>query len=209
MNVAIYARVSTHGQSVDLQVTELQAYASRMGWTIAGTYLDEGVSGTKDKRPALDKLMNDARHKRFDTVLVWKLDRFGRSLSQLVQNVQLLDSYGVRFVSLTEGVDTDNKNPVGKLMLHLFAAFAEFERNLIVERVNAGITEAKRQGKHCGRPAKVFRRDEAVRLRAEGHSFRTIAKMLDVPVMTVSDAVRKGVYPNVAAHDAIPCVAEV
>jgi putative DNA-invertase from lambdoid prophage Rac len=191
MNIAIYGRVSTDGQSTDLQVSELTAYAGRMGWTLAETYLDKGVSGTKDKRPALDKLMEDARLRRFDAVLVWKLDRFGRSLSQLVDNVQLLDGYGVRFISVTENVDTDIKSPTGRLMLHLFAAFAEFERNLIVERVRAGVAEAQRKGKHCGRPAKVFRRDEAIRLRQDGHSYRAIAKMLDVPVMTIADAVRK------------------
>jgi putative DNA-invertase from lambdoid prophage Rac len=191
MNVALYARVSTASQSVDLQVTDLRAYSDRMGWTLAATYLDEGVSGAKDKRPALDKLMRDARLRRFDLVLVWKLDRFGRSLSQLVQNVQLLDSYGVRFISLTENIDTDIKNPTGRLMLHLFGAFAEFERSLIIERVRAGVAEAQRQGKHCGRPARVFRRDEAVRLRQEGHSYRDIAKLLDVPVTTVADLVRK------------------
>jgi putative DNA-invertase from lambdoid prophage Rac len=191
MNIAIYGRVSTDGQSTDLQVSELTAYAGRMGWTITETYLDKGVSGTKDKRPALDKLMEDARLRRFDAVLVWKLDRFGRSLSQLVHNVQLLDGYGVRFISLTENVDTDVKSPTGRLMLHLFAAFAEFERNLIVERVRAGVAEAQRKGKHCGRPAKVFRRDEAVQLRQEGLSYRAIAKKLGIAVMTVSDAVRK------------------
>jgi putative DNA-invertase from lambdoid prophage Rac len=191
MNIAIYGRVSTDGQSTDLQVSELTAYVGRMSWAIAETYLDKGVSGTKDKRPALDKLMDDARLRRFDAVLVWKLDRFGRSLSQLVHNVQLLDGYGVRFISLTENVDTDIKSPTGRLMLHLFAAFAEFERNLIVERVRAGVAEAQRRGKHCGRPAKVFRRDEAVQLRQEGLSYRAIAKKLGIAVMTVSDAVRK------------------
>lgn len=191
LRVGIYGRVSTREQSVDLQVSELTAYAGRMGWTVVSTYLDEGVSGTKDKRPALDKLMEDARLRRFDAVLVWKLDRFGRSLPQLVQNVQLLDGYGVRFVSLTESVDTDSKSPVGRLMLHLFAAFAEFERGLIVERVKAGVAEAQRQGKHCGRPARVFRRDEAIRLRQEGQSLREIARTLGVPFSTIADAVRK------------------
>jgi len=191
LTVGIYGRVSTKDQSVDLQVSELTAYASRMGWTIAATYLDAGISGAKDKRPGLDKLMEDARVRRFDAVLVWKLDRFGRSLPALVDNVRKLDEYGVRFVSLTESIDTDSTSPVGRLMLHLFAAFAEFERGLIVERVKAGVAEAQRQGKHCGRPARVFRRDEAIRLRQEGQSLRQIAKTLGVPFSTIADAVRK------------------
>jgi putative DNA-invertase from lambdoid prophage Rac len=191
MNVAVYARVSTKDQSVDLQLSELTAYVGRMGWTVAATYIDAGVSGTKDRRPGLDKLMNDARLKRFDAVLVWKLDRFGRSLPQLVQNVQALDGYGVRFISLTESIDTDTKSPIGRLLLHLFASFAQFERSLIVERVKAGVAEAQRQGKHCGRPARVFRRDEAIRLRQEGQSFRQIAKTLGVPFSTIRDVVRK------------------
>jgi DNA invertase Pin-like site-specific DNA recombinase len=172
-----------------------------MGWAVAETYVDAGVSGTRDKRPALDKLMLDSRLKRFDAVVVWKLDRFGRSLSQLVNNVQALDGYGVRFISMTEGIDTNVKSPVGRLMLNLFASFAEFERALIVERVNAGIREAQRKGVHTGRPQRVFRRDEALRLKEQGHSYRQIAKLLGVPLMTVSDAVRKG-HPQSAPNEA-------
>lgn len=191
MNIALYARVSTHEQSVDMQVSELSAYAARMGWTVTEQYLDSGVSGTLDKRPALDKLMIDARMKRFDAVLVWRLDRFGRSLPQLVTNIQRLDECGVRFISLNEGIDTSTDSPTGRLMLHLFMALSQFERSLIVERVKAGVAEAKRKGKHMGRPQRVFRRDEAIRLKEQGYSYRDIAKMLGVPVMTISDTVRK------------------
>lgn len=190
MNVVAYCRVSTADQSTDLQVTELTAYAARMNWTLTEVYQDQ-ISGSKDRRPGLDRLMEDARMRRFDAVLVWKLDRFGRSLSQLIDNVQKLDGYGVRFLSSTENIDTNHGSPIGKLMLHLFASFAEFERGLIRERVNAGVREAQRRGKHCGRPVRVFRRDEALRLKSEGMSLRQIAKLLNVPVMTISDAVRK------------------
>lgn len=202
MNVGIYARVSKAVQSVDLQISELTQHAQRMNWTIVATYLDEGVSGTKDSRPGLDALLKDARMKRFDAVLIWRLDRFGRSVSQLVQNVQALDSFGVRFISLTDNIDTDIKSPTGKLLLHLMAAFAEFERSLIVERVRAGVTEAKRQGKHCGRPARIFRRDEALRLRQEGLSWSRIAKQLGVPSSTVRLALQK-VLPMTQTSEAV------
>ncbi len=187
---AIYARVSTSDQKCDLQLTELRAYAERSGWTVT-EYVDQGVSGTKRSRPALDRLMQDARLKKFAVVLVWKLDRFGRSLQQLVDNVQDLDRFGIRFIAVTQAIDTDQRSPMGKFLMHLFAAFAEFERDLIVERVKAGVAEAKRQGKHCGRPARVFRRDVVAQMRSQGHSWRDIAFQLKLPVSTLRDGVRK------------------
>lgn len=189
MIAAIYARVSTSDQKCDLQLTELRAYAQRSGWETA-EYIDQGVSGMKRSRPALDRLMNDARLRKFDVVLVWKLDRFGRSLQQLVGNVHELDRVGVRFIAVTQSIDTDQKSPMGKFLLNLFAAFAEFERDLIVERVKAGVAEAQRQGKHCGRPARVFRRDRAAEMRSQGKSWRAIAWELKVPVSTVREAFR-------------------
>lgn len=190
MIAAIYARVSTADQKCDLQLTELRGYAERSNWE-AVEYVDQGVSGTKRSRPALDRLMHDARMKKFAVVLVWKLDRFGRSLQHLVENVQTLDQAGVRFVAVTQSIDTDQRSPMGKFLLHLFAAFAEFERDLIVERVKAGVAEAKRQGKHCGRPARVFRRDRVAEMRSQGKSWRAIAWELKLPVTTVRDGVRK------------------
>jgi putative DNA-invertase from lambdoid prophage Rac len=192
MRIAIYCRVSTADQSCEMQLRELREYAGRQDWQIAGEYVDHAISGKKTVRPQLTRLMADARLKRLDAVVVWKLDRFGRSLANLVENVQLLDSYGVRFVAITQGIDTDQKNPTGRLLLHLMAAFAEFERDVILERVNAGIAAAQAAGKHCGRPKRVFRRDDALRMRSEGQSFRAIATHLGVPTMTVVDAVRKG-----------------
>jgi DNA invertase Pin-like site-specific DNA recombinase len=192
MNVALYLRVSTSQQSTDLQQTELTGYAARMGWQVVEIYQDLGISGTKDRRLALSKLMADARMKRFDAVIVWKLDRMARSLAHLVQTVQSLDSYGVRFISLTENVDTDAKSPVGRLMLHLLGAFGQFERDLIVERVNAGVQEAKRQGKHCGRPVKVWRRDTASQMRSNGHSLKEISLALGVPISTLATFFQKG-----------------
>jgi putative DNA-invertase from lambdoid prophage Rac len=194
MNIAIYARVSTSDQDCSMQLRELRDYAGRQGWQVFQEYVDDGISGAKATRPALDRLMSDAAQKRFDAVVVWKIDRFGRSVGQLVQNVQLLDkTYGVRFIAITQGIDTDQRNPTGKLLLHILAALAEFERETILERVHAGIAAAKANGTHCGRPLRTFRRDEAARLRNEGMSWRAIAAKLDVPVSTLMDGVRKGV----------------
>jgi putative DNA-invertase from lambdoid prophage Rac len=197
MNVAIYARVSTTDQDCGMQLRELREYARRQGWGSLQEYVDHAISGAKATRPALKRLMTDARLKRFDAVIVWKLDRFGRSLPQLIENVQALDSYGVRFIAVTQGIDTDQRNPAGRLLLHILASLAEFERDTIIERVRSGIAHAKARGKHCGRPQRVFRRDEAIRLRESGLSWRAVAQQLGVPVMTVVDAVRK-VSPETA-----------
>ena len=201
MTGAIYGRVSTPDQSVSLQVSELTAWATRMGWTIGDTYLDEGVSGKRDQRPGLDRLMEDARMRRFDAVLVWKLDRFGRSVSQLVNNIQMLDGYGVRFITITEGIDTDKNNPLGRLILHLFAALAEFEHALIMERVAAGRkayaadfaagrvgkTRHSRSGKDLamGKPRKIYDRAEARKMRDAGLSYRVLAVKFGVNVSTL------------------------
>ena len=177
-----------------MQLRELREYAARQDWQVFGEYVDQGISGAKATRPALKRLMSEARLKRFDAVVVWKIDRFGRSVAQLVENVQALDSHGVRFIAVTQGIDTDQRNPCGRLLLHILASLAEFERETILERVHAGISAAKAAGKHCGRPRRAFRRDEAIRLRNEGASWRAIAETLGVPVMTVVDSVRKGVF---------------
>jgi putative DNA-invertase from lambdoid prophage Rac len=184
MTAAIYARVSTEDQSCALQLTELRGYVERSGWT-GVEYVETASGKAGGKRPVLDRLLQDARLKKFDVVLVWKLDRFGRSLQHLIENVQTLDSAGIRFIVPSQNIDTDTKSPMGKFLMHIFGAFAEFERDLIVERVRAGVKEAQRAGKHCGRPARVFRRDEAARLRKAGHSWRQVGKMMQVPWSTV------------------------
>lgn len=189
MKAAIYARVSTEDQHCEMQVTELRGYAGRMGWDVA-EYIEKASGKAGSKRPVLERLMNDARLRRFDVVLVWKLDRFGRSMKDFVERVQLLESAGVRFVAVTQGIDTDSKSPTGKLLMHILAAIAEFERDLIQERVKAGVAEAKRRGKHCGRPKKVFRRDEAAEMRTSGMSWRKIAAVLGVPQATIRLALK-------------------
>lgn len=188
MTAAIYTRVSTNDQSDAMQVTELRAYVDRMGWT--AVEFSDKTSGTKAKRPGLDALMADARARKFDVVIVYKLDRFARSLQHLIANIQALDSYGVRFVCVTQGIDTDKNNPASRLMLHILGAVAEFERGIIVERVKSGIAEAQRQGKHCGRSKRVFRRDEAARLRKSGMSLRAISAKLKIPVTTIVHALK-------------------
>jgi putative DNA-invertase from lambdoid prophage Rac len=188
MKAAIYARVSTSDQNCEMQLRELREYLGRRGWDPAGEYIDAGFSGAKTSRPQLDRLMVDARACRFDAVVVWKLDRWGRSLAHLVQSVQELSALGIRFVAVTQNIDTDESNPMARLLLHLMGAFAEFERELIRDRVNAGIRNARARGKKLGRPRRVFRRDEALEMRAQGKSWRAIAAALNVPLATLVGA---------------------
>jgi DNA invertase Pin-like site-specific DNA recombinase len=149
MRCAIYARVSTSEQTGDNQLIELRRYVEARGWT--GTeFVDSGVSGTKDRRPALDRLVTDARRRRFDVLVVWRLDRLGRNLKHLVTLIEELQSVGVAFISLGEGIDCTT--PAGKLQLHILAALAEFERERIRERVLAGLQRARTQGVRLGRP---------------------------------------------------------
>lgn len=187
MKAAIYARVSTSDQDASLQLGELREYVSRRGWQPAAEYVDAGISGAKAGQ-ALDRLMTAAARREFDCVLVVKLDRFGRSVLHLSQQLAALTSYGVRFIAVSQAIDTDAANPASRLLLTILAGVAEFERELIRERTLAGVRAAKTRGKVLGRPRRVFRRDELVRLRSEGLSWRAIASKLGVPVSTVRDA---------------------
>ena len=184
---AIYARVSTAGQKNDMQFTELRAYCDRMGFEICE--YAEKMSSVK-KRPVLEQLLADARLRKFDVVVVWKIDRFARSMKQFTDNVLLLDQCGVRFIAPTQGIDTDKQSPTGRFLMQILAAFAELERNMIVERVRAGVAEAQRQGKHCGRPKRICRRDELAELRHKGLSLRAIALQTGLPLSTVADALK-------------------
>ena len=192
MKAAIYARVSTSDQNNSIQVRELSDYIQRRGWELAGIYQDQ-MSGAKVSRPGLDRLMSDARQLRFDVVIVWKLDRFGRSLVHCVSGIQELASLGIRFIATSQGLDTDESNPASKLLLHILAAVAQFERELIRERVSAGMRNAKsrgtRSGREIGRPRRVFDHGEAQRLRDAGRSWRQIASALGVGVGTARRAV--------------------
>jgi DNA invertase Pin-like site-specific DNA recombinase len=145
---AIYARVSTFDQEPENQLQELRRYVEARGWT-AREYTDKGVSGAKDRRPALDQLVGDAKRRRFDVLVCWRLDRLGRNLKHLVSLLDDLQALGVAFVSLAEGIDATT--PAGRLQMHLLAAISEFERGRIVERVRAGLARARAQGKRLGR----------------------------------------------------------
>jgi DNA invertase Pin-like site-specific DNA recombinase len=152
MKAAIYARVSTanSGQDPTMQTRELHEYCARRGWTVAGEYLDIGISGTKEKRPELDRLMGDAHRRRFDTVVVWKFDRFARSVSHLLRALETFKTQGIDFVSYSEQMDTST--PAGKMVFTVLGAVAELERSLIVEKVRAGLRNARAKGKSLGPP---------------------------------------------------------
>jgi len=152
MRAAIYARVSTFDQEPENQLAEVRRYVAARGWT-AEEYVDRGISGAKDRRPALDRLLIDARRRRFDVVVVWRLDRLGRNLRHLITLLEELQALGIAFVSLNEGIDATT--PAGKLQMHILGAIAEFERARIAERVRAGLQRARAQGKRLGRPRKV------------------------------------------------------
>jgi DNA invertase Pin-like site-specific DNA recombinase len=185
MRVAIYARVSTsnNGQDPTMQTRELREYAERRGWTVAGEYVDIGISGTKEKRPELDRLMADAHRRRFDAVVVWKFDRFARSVSHLLRALETFKAQGIEFVSFSEQLDTST--PAGKLVFTVLGAVAELERSLIVERVKAGLRNAKAKGHRLGRPRVVVDGAKITALRSEGLSWAKIAKQMGVGEGTV------------------------
>lgn len=190
MRTALYLRVSTSNgqQSTDMQRAELEQYAQARGWQIVAVY-DEHASGAKDNRPALAELMAAAHQRKFDTVLVWKLDRFGRSLRHLVNALAELEALGVAFVSLKDNLDLGT--PSGRLMFQIIGAMAEFERALIQERVRAGLRNAKVKGKKLGRPRKAVDAARIADLRSQGLSWRVIGKQLGVGEGTAFRALAK------------------
>ena len=171
---AIYARVSTHnGQNPEMQVDEVREYCRRGGWKIAGEYVDEGISGSKEHRPALDRLLSDCRKRLVDAVVVYRYDRFARSLRQLVNALDEFRALGIDFVSLHEGVDTSTPN--GRLVFGIFASIAEFERELIRDRVRSGLAHAKCQGRKLGRVRVMVNASKVASLRAQGRSWAAIS----------------------------------
>ncbi len=181
IRAAVYARVSTLDQEPENQLAELRRYVRARSWPAAVEYVDRGVSGSKDRRPALDRLVTDAKRRRFDVLICWRLDRLGRSLKHLITLLEDLQALGVAFVSLGEGIDCTT--PAGTLQLHILAALAQFERARIVERVQAGLQRAKRQGRTLGRPQRIISRFQLARV--EGLSTREAAKVLGVPRSTL------------------------
>jgi DNA invertase Pin-like site-specific DNA recombinase len=178
MRAAIYARVSTvgHGQSPEMQLAEVREYCTRRGWQVLGEYVDTGVSGAKDSRPELNRLLAEAHRRRFDAVVVWRFDRFARSVSHLLRALETFKALGIEFVSLSEQVDTST--PTGKMVFTVLGAVAELERSLIAERVRAGLRNARAKGRQLGRPRAVVDAARIAVLRAQGRSIRQIAEEL-------------------------------
>jgi putative DNA-invertase from lambdoid prophage Rac len=179
MKAAIYARVSTFDQEPENQLAEVRRYVQARGWK-AVEYVDRGVSGAKDRRPALDALLADAKRRQFDVLVCWRLDRLGRNLRHLVTLLDELQCVGVAFVSLGEGIDCTT--PAGKLQLHILAALAEFERERIRERVRAGLARVRANGQRLGRPEK--RVAEAILGPVRGLRVREAARRLGVSPAT-------------------------
>ena len=187
MRAAIYARVSTNnGQDPGMQTRELREYCQRRSWEIEGEYVDAGVSGAKERRPQLDALLVACRKRLVDAVVVYRYDRFARSLRQLVNALEEFRSLGIEFISLHEGVDTSTPN--GRLVFGIFASIAEFERELIRDRVKSGIAAARSKGKRLGRPRVSVDPARIASLRASGRSWPQIAEAMGVSVGTVYQA---------------------
>ena len=185
--VAIYTRVSTADQHPEMQELELRDYVASRNWTIHRIYCDKGVSGAVEKRPGLDAMMTDCRRRKVDVVIVWKFDRFARSLKQLLNALELFRQLGIGFVSCTEAIDTSL--PHGEMLFQIIGAIAQWERSLIVERVKAGLQHARQQGKRLGRPSLLeLKPDEVKKLRNERKRnhvpFRELAKKYGVSLWT-------------------------
>jgi DNA invertase Pin-like site-specific DNA recombinase len=189
---ALYARVSTsgHGQDVGLQVEELRQVAVQRGWIVCGEYVDQGVSGSKTSRPALDRMLADARQGELDLIVCWKLDRLGRSLQHLLQILETLTAQGVGFFSLRDsGIDTTTAQ--GRLLIQLLGAFAEFEKSMIQERVQAGVDRARRRGVKLGRPEREVDIPRARQMIAEGRTQRQVSVALKIPRSTLRRALSR------------------
>jgi DNA invertase Pin-like site-specific DNA recombinase len=196
MRVALYGRVSTVEQNATMQIEELRAYCQRRQWEIVEEFTDSGVSGSKESRPALNRLLADAKRRRFDVVLVYRYDRFARSLRQLVNALAEFDALGIHFVSLHEGVDTSTPN--GRLVFGIFASIAEFERELIRGRVRSGLAAARTRGTRIGRPTSTVDVAQIAQLHASGVSWREIERTLGVSARTArrSLSARGKTLPN-------------
>jgi DNA invertase Pin-like site-specific DNA recombinase len=202
MKAGIYTRVSTENQSVDMQLSDLRSFAKQKGFSIYKEYCDLGVSGSKDSRPQLDMLMNDARKKKINIVLVWKFDRFARSTRHLINALYEFNHLGIHFISFTENIDTSS--PAGKVLFAIISAMAEFERDLIRERVKAGIGRAREKGVRLGRPSPMNDelKEMVTDLRDEGFSIRKIAKKVKVSPSLVHKILsdletRKAIKPSI------------
>jgi DNA invertase Pin-like site-specific DNA recombinase len=185
MRIGIYARVSTKDQSCELQVSDLRAYCEARRFDLVREYVDVGQSGAKDSRPELDKLMNDGRKRQFDAIVVWRFDRFARSTKHLLTALEEFRSLGIQFISYQENVDTST--PLGQALFTIVSAVAQLERELIRERVSAGIRNARANGKKLGRPKTLVDRAQVLQLREQGQSLQQIATNLGIGYGTVRE----------------------
>src|ERR1700726_5011026 len=173
MRIGIYARVSTKDQSCELQVRDLRAYCCARGFDLVREYVDVGQSGAKDSRPELNKLMDDARKRQFDAIIVWRFDRFARSTKHLLSALEEFRSLGIQFISYQENIDTNSA--LGQALFTIVSAVAQLERDLIRERVSAGIRNARVNGKQFGRPKRGVDHNRLLELKAQGNSLQQIA----------------------------------
>jgi DNA invertase Pin-like site-specific DNA recombinase len=185
-----------------VQLREIAEYCSRHGWTVTTEYVDVGISGAKEKRPELDRLVADAHHRKFDALVVWKFDRFARSVSHLLRALDTFPSLGIEFVSLTEGVDTST--PASKMIFTVLGAVAELERSLICERVKAGLRNARAKGIRLGRPKTVLDVAKIARMRKQGRAWRKIARAMGCSARTARRALqnvgqksKRGILPRI------------
>jgi len=198
MRVFLYGRVSTKdkGQNPEVQLRELREFCERKGWQIAGEYVDNGVSGAKESRPELDRMMADVLRRKCDAVCVWKFDRMARSVSHLLRVLETLNILGIQFVSLSEQIDTST--PTGKLVFVILGSVAELERSLIAERVRAGLRNAQAKGRKLGRPIVEFDVERAKAMREGGASWKAIAREFGVSVGKAYNALTQAI-PKPAA----------
>jgi DNA invertase Pin-like site-specific DNA recombinase len=176
--VGIYARCSTSDQSTDMQLNDLEQYSKERGFKIYRIYKDNGVSGTKESRPALNALMNDAKKRKFDVVLVWRFDRFARSTKHLISALYEFRNLGIDFISYQENIDTSS--PLGEAIFTIISAMAKLERDIIAERVKGGLRRAQANGKRLGRPKSDVNTDKIVEYRKQKKSIRQIARELNL-----------------------------
>jgi len=189
--VAIYARVSTKDQSVDMQVSDLDMYSRERGFNIIKIYQDNGISGSKDNRPGLNQLMDDARKRKFDMVLVWRFDRFARSTKHLVTALYEFRNLGIDFISYQENIDTSS--PLGEAIFTIISAMSKLERDIIAERVKGGLRKARANGKRLGRPETGVDADKVFEYKEQGRSIREIANDLGIHRSKVERTLKQGV----------------
>ncbi len=188
--IAIYARVSTTDQSTDSQLLDLRRYVKERGWETYQEFCDNGISGTTNSRPALNELMNAAKKRKFDVVLVWRFDRFARSTKHLILALEEFRNLGIDFISYQENIDTSS--PLGSAIFTIISAIGQLERDIICERVKMGLRRAKKEGKQLGRPRAYIDSEKLHRLHSEGHSHRAIAAKLGLSHATVGRVLRNG-----------------